>query len=54
MLQEAIDAAKSDDFTLVNALLHIAQNPFDEHKEYERYSKVTPMEHANLQLSCSS
>jgi len=54
MLQEAIDAAKSDDFTLVNDLLNIAQNPFDEHSSYERYSKVTPMEHANLQLSCSS
>lgn len=54
MLQEAIEKAKEGDFTLVNDLLEIAQSPFDEHKEFERYSKPTPQEHANLQLSCSS
>lgn len=54
MLQEAIDKAKEGDFSLVNDLLKIAQNPFDEHKDYERFSKSTPTEFANLQLSCSS
>lgn len=54
MLQEAIEKAEQGDFTLVNDLLDIALNPFDEHKEYERYSKSTPVEHVNLQLSCSS
>ncbi|WP_072681226.1 YdiU family protein [Arcobacter sp. LA11] len=54
MLQESIDNAKEGDFKLVNDLLNIAQNPFDEHKEFERYSKPTPAEHANLRLSCSS
>jgi len=54
MLQEAIMKAHDEDYSLVNDLLEIAQSPFDEHKEYERYSNPTPMEHANLQLSCSS
>lgn len=54
MLQEAIDKAEEGDFTLVNELLNIAQNPYDEHKEYERYSKATPLEFSNIKLSCSS
>lgn len=54
MLQEAIELAEKQDFTLVNDLLNIAQSPFNEHKEFERYAKPTPSEYANLQLSCSS
>lgn len=54
MLQESIALAKKGDFSLVNALLEIARKPFDEHKEYERYSKATPQKFSNLQLSCSS
>ncbi len=54
MLQEAIEKAQEQDFNLVNDLLNIAQNPFSEHKNFERYSKSTPKEYANLQLSCSS
>ena len=54
MLQEAIMKAHDGDYSLVNDLLNIAQNPFDEHEEFERYANPTPMEHANLQLSCSS
>ena len=54
MLQEAIDKAEEGDFTLVNDLLNIAQNPYDEHNEYERYSKATPLEFSNIKLSCSS
>lgn len=54
MLQEAIDKAEEGDFTLVNDLLKIAQNPYDEHKEYERYSKATPLEFSNVKLTCSS
>ena len=54
MLQEAIELAHNEDFTLVNELLNIAQNPFDEHEKFEKYSNPTPMDHANLQLSCSS
>ncbi|HZF70556.1 protein adenylyltransferase SelO [Sulfuricurvum sp.] len=54
ILQEAIDAAEKDDFTLVNDLLILAQNPFDEHETFERYAGVTPRQHMNLKLSCSS
>ncbi|QDF28309.1 protein adenylyltransferase SelO [Halarcobacter anaerophilus] len=54
MLQEAIQKAEDGDFTLVNDLLDIAQNPFGEHKKFERYSKPTPNKFVNLQLSCSS
>jgi uncharacterized protein YdiU (UPF0061 family) len=54
ILQEAIDAAEKNDFTLVNELLILAQNPYDEHKRFEHYAGVTPQQHTNLKLSCSS
>ncbi len=54
MLQEAIDDAKNGDFKLTNDLLNIAQKPFDEHKEFEKYAKPTQKEQSNIRLSCSS
>jgi uncharacterized protein YdiU (UPF0061 family) len=54
MLQEAIDLADKNDFSLVNALFNIAQNPFSEHDKYERWAGVTPDEFKNQKLSCSS
>jgi uncharacterized protein YdiU (UPF0061 family) len=54
MLQEAIEKAQEGDFSLVDSLLHIAQNPFDEHVDFERYACSTPQEHSNVRLSCSS
>jgi len=54
ILQEAIDKAQNDDFTLINDLLRLAQNPYDEHDEFERYSQSTPHQFKNLKLSCSS
>ena len=54
IIQEAIDDANEDSFELLNNLLKIAQNPFDEHKEFERYSKATPHDFSNIKLSCSS
>lgn len=54
ILQEAIDLAQKDDFTLVNDLLTLAQNPYAEHPEFERYARTTPKHHTNLKLSCSS
>ena len=54
ILQEAIDKAEQGDFTLVDDLLKIAQNPYDEHPEFERYSLPTPNAFKNLKLSCSS
>jgi serine/tyrosine/threonine adenylyltransferase len=54
ILQEAIDAAEKNNFDLVNDLLTLAQNPYDEYPEFERYAGVTPPQHTNLKLSCSS
>ncbi|NQY95256.1 MAG: YdiU family protein, partial [Campylobacteraceae bacterium] len=54
MIQEAIDKAQNNDFTLVNDLLKIAQNPYAVHEGYERYMYSTPKEFSNIQLSCSS
>ena len=54
MLQEAIQKADEGDYSLVNELLNIALNPFDEHPNFERYAHPTPMKFANIKLSCSS
>jgi uncharacterized protein YdiU (UPF0061 family) len=54
MLQEAIEKAKEGDFSGVEALMTLAQAPFDEHPEFERYAGETPVEHRSLKLSCSS
>jgi uncharacterized protein YdiU (UPF0061 family) len=54
ILQEAIDLAEKEDFTLTNDLLKLAQSPYDEHPEFERYAAPTPLKHTNLKLSCSS
>jgi uncharacterized protein YdiU (UPF0061 family) len=54
ILQEAIDLAEAGDNSLVNDLFNLAQNPFDEHPEFERYAQATPSSYQNLKLSCSS
>ena len=53
MLQDAIDAAQKGDFSLVNSLLTIAQNPYDEHEEFHHYTQVNKNFKA-LKCSCSS
>jgi len=54
MLQEAIGVAQEGDFSLVDDLFVIAQNPYAEHPEFERWAGVTPDEFKNKKLSCSS
>lgn len=54
MLQEAIDAAGKGDFTVVDDLFKIAQNPFEEYPEFERWAGATPQAFKNQKLSCSS
>lgn len=54
MLQEAIDKAEKGDFTMVETLLYIAQNPYEELPEYEAFTGDTPEEYKNIGLSCSS
>jgi uncharacterized protein YdiU (UPF0061 family) len=51
MLNDAIAKANQDDFSGIEELLKIVQNPFDEHPEYEDF--LTP----SLKImgcSCSS
>jgi len=54
ILQEAIELAESDDFSMVKDLLKVAHNPFDEHVELQHLCKLAPMESKNIKLSCSS
>ncbi len=54
MLDQAIALAKRGDFSMVETLLHIAQHPYDELPEHEKFSGETPEEHKNITLSCSS
>ncbi len=54
MLQEAITIAEQGDFSLVDALFNIAQDPYGEHEAYEVWSLVTPDIFKNKKLSCSS
>ena len=54
MLQEAIDAAEEGDFSIVDDLFKIAQNPFEECPEFERWAGATPQDFKNQKLSCSS
>jgi uncharacterized protein YdiU (UPF0061 family) len=54
MLQEAIEAAQKGDFSVVDTLFKIAQDPYAEHEAYERWAGATPEEFKNQKLSCSS
>jgi uncharacterized protein YdiU (UPF0061 family) len=54
MLQEAIDAAHQHDFSVIGQLFKIAQDPYSEHSEFERWAAPTPGEFKNTKLSCSS
>ena len=54
ILQEAINKSEDGDNALLNDLLKLAQNPFDEHTEFDRYAQATPSKYTNLKLSCSS
>ncbi|WP_457749063.1 protein adenylyltransferase SelO [Sulfurimonas sp.] len=54
ILQEAIDKAEKDDFSMVQDLLSVALAPFDAHKELEYLAKPTPQSAKNVKLSCSS
>ena len=54
MLQEAIELAQKGDYSGVNALFKIAQTPYAEHPEFERWAEATPEAFKNKKLSCSS
>ncbi len=54
MLQEAIIKAERGDHSMVETLLYIATNPYDELPEFEHFAQETPEVHKNIGLSCSS
>ena len=54
MLQEAIDLAEKGDFSLVDALFIIAQDPYSEHEVFAHWAEKTPDIYKNKKLSCSS
>ncbi len=54
ILQEAIEKAQADDFSMVNDLLKVAYKPFDEHEGLEYLCKAVPLSSKNIKLSCSS
>ncbi len=54
ILQEAIDAAEEGDYSIIDDLFNIAQNPYAEHEKFERWAGATPDQFKNKKLSCSS
>ncbi len=53
-LQEAIEKAQEDDFSMIEDMLRVAHAPFKEHPELEYLAKETPTSAKNIKLSCSS
>jgi len=54
ILQEAIDKAQENDFSMVHDLLTVALSPCEEHHSLEYLCKSTPVKSKNIKLSCSS
>ncbi len=54
LLQQAIDLAKENDFSLVSQLLDMLQAPYDDKPEYAGYAKPPPAWGKGMAISCSS
>jgi serine/tyrosine/threonine adenylyltransferase len=54
LAQQAIELAQQDDFSEVQKLLRILENPYAEQSEYETYAAPPPKELEDIVLSCSS
>jgi serine/tyrosine/threonine adenylyltransferase len=54
MAQAAIEKAQRGDYSEVNLLLRVLQNPFDEHPEAEKYAGLPPDWADHISVSCSS
>lgn len=52
--QEIIADVEAGNSQKLNAWLEVLYHPFDEHEALEEYSRPTPPEHKNYQVSCSS
>jgi len=54
LAQQAIEQAADYDYSLVNELLNVLANPFDEHSEFEALAALPPEWGRKMVLSCSS
>ena len=54
LAQVAIEKAQKKDFSEVNKLLQILENPYDEQEEHEQYAELPPDWAKHLEVSCSS
>jgi len=52
--EEAIQAAKRKDFTVVAALLKVLERPYDEHPEFATWADFPPDWASSIEISCSS
>jgi len=50
----AIRLAKEGDFSMVQDLCRVLQNPYDEHPEHEEWSGLAPEWATSIEISCSS
>ncbi|OEF23218.1 protein adenylyltransferase SelO [Vibrio rumoiensis] len=54
LAQIAIDKAEDGDYSEVNTLFNLLQNPYDEQPKYDHYSNLPPSWAEELEISCSS
>ena len=54
LAQIAIEKAEKGDFSEIDTLLMLVQNPYDEHPNYEHYANIPPDWEQHLEISCSS
>jgi uncharacterized protein YdiU (UPF0061 family) len=54
MAQEAIEAAEKNDFLLLNTLLIVLTQPFEEFPEHQKFANKSPKWAKDLEVSCSS
>ena len=54
MAQEAIEAAEKNDFLLLNTLLIVLTQPFEEFPEHQKFANKSPKWAKDLEISCSS
>ena len=52
--QEIIEEVEAGSSKKLGEWLKILYAPFDEHEEFHKYSRPTPPEHKNYEVSCSS
>ena len=54
LAQVAIEKAEQKDFSEIEKLLTLLENPFADHPEYQTYADCPPDWAANIEVSCSS